>query len=237
MAPTHKTVAVDSNQNLELVHRAAVLLVRLQPRKNPEEIVRDLLDQLKSEKSARESRGLNHWSEHAPKFVGGIVRQARRDKELRFQEAETFYRTRHRDVLRFARVIVMDVAAAETVASDTYRELLEDRTTVANFFSALVGNARNYLEGEAYRRDKFTSQDEAFTPGFGSVDLEGGEGDCPSFEPISHRPEDQDPLDILIAREEEGERRRLLTNAKQDPRWRYIKRRDWAAPLRENVRN
>jgi hypothetical protein len=241
MAPTHKSVAavvaVDSYRNVELARRAAALLVRLEPRANPQETVRDLLDRLKSEKSSRESRGLNHWSEHAPKFIGGLVRQARRDKALRFQEAEAFYRARHREVLRFARVIVQDGAAAETVASDTYRELLEGRTTVANFFSALVGNARNYLEGEAYRRDRFAPQDGAFTSDFAGAELEGGEGDAPSFEPASRRPEDQDPLDILIAREEEEERRRMLTNAKRDPRWRYIKLRDWAAPLRENVRN
>lgn len=93
------------------------------------------------------------------------------------------------------------------------------------------------MEGEAYRRGKFVPVDETFGPSFGGADAEGGEGEIPSFEPSSHRLEDQDPLDILIAREEETVRRRTVAAAKQDPRWRYIKRRDWAAPLVGNVRN
>lgn len=240
MAPTHIVAAsaVDSvNQDVELSHRVAALLVHLQPRKNPERIVHELLDQLKTEKLSREARGLNHWSQHAPQFLSGIVRQARREKERRYQEAAAFYKTRHREVLRFTRAIVMDDAAAETVASDTYRELLEGSATIPGFFTALVCNARNYLEAAAYRRDRFVPVDEAFTPSFSIVDNEGGEGAILLLEPMSHRLEDQDPLDILIAREEEIAHRQMVAVAKEDPRWRYIKLRDWAAPLAENVRN
>lgn len=246
MATTHYTVvpavtvisAVSSvQQDIELAHRTATLLVRLEPRRDCEQVVHDLLAQLKDEKASREARGLNHWSEHAPKLLGEIVRQARREKLRRYAEAEAFFRARHREIVRFARAIVMDDSGAEIVASDTYRELLEGGATIPGFFAALVCNARDYMDGESYRRGKFTPLDEAFTPGFGNADASSDDGDISAFEPLAQGREDQDPLDVLIAREEEVERQRLVAAAKADPRWRYIKRRDWAAPLAGNVRN
>jgi len=227
----------DSTRDVELAHRAAALLVRLKPCLDPEKVVHELLRQQRVEKLARESRNLNHWSEHAPKFLALIVRQARLDRLRRYQEGEAFYKARHREIVQFARVIIGDSASAEIVASDTYRELLEGGATIPGFFTALVCNARDYMEGEAYRRVKFVPQDEAFAPSFGTADTEGGEGEIPSFEPMSQRLDDQDPLEILIAREEQAAHRRTVVAAKQDPRWRYIKRRDWAAPMLKNVRN
>ncbi len=238
----HNAVAVASSvdsisRDVELSHRAAALLVRLKPCLDPEKVVLELLSRQRVEKLAREFRGLNHWEEHSPKFLAQIVRQARQDRLRRYQEAAAFYKSRHREIVRFARAIIGDSAASEIVASDTYRELLEGAANIPGFFTALVCNARDYMEGEAYRRGKFVLVDEAFGPSFGGADVEGGEGEIPSFEPLSHRLEDQDPLDILIAREDETVRRRTVVAAKQDPRWRYIKRRDWAAPLLGNVRN
>lgn len=243
MAHTHNAVAVapvvavESKQDVEFSHRAAALLGLLQPRKNSEQVVQELLEQLKVEKLARESRGRDRWDKHASKVLGRIIRGARRERQERYREAAAFYAARGGEVLRFARAIVMDDIAAEAVVSDTYRELLEDKTTVANFFKALVCNARNYLEGEAYRRGKLSSLDEAFALSFGGAEAEVEGGEIPSFEPMSRHLEDQDPLDILIAREEEDARRRLVAEAQEDPRWRYIKRRDWAAPLLADVRN
>lgn len=227
----------ESTRDVELAHRAAALLVRLKPHLDPEKVVHELLRQQRVEKLSRESCNLNHWSEHAPKFLAQIVRQARVDRLRRYQEAEGFYKARHREIVRFARVIIGDSAAAEIVASDTYRELLEGGAAIPGFLTALICNARDYMEGESYRRGKFMPVDEAFSPSFGSAEMDGGEGDIPSFEPMSQRLEDQDPLEILIAREEHAAHRRTVVAAKQDPRWRYIKRREWAAPLLGNVRN
>lgn len=240
MALTYKVVAVASavdsvNPDVELSHRTAALLAVLQPRRDSEQVVLELLDQLKSEKLAREARGLNHWSEHAPKFLGSIVRQARRERQRRYQEAESFHTARRREVLRFARAIVMDGAAAETVASDTYRELLEGSATIPGFFTALVCNARDYMQGEAYRRGKFVPLDEAFTPSFSIADDEGSGGETPSFEPMSHRLEDQDPLDILIAREDDATRQREIEKAKTIAmgcrKYRWVRAKNWARDL------
>ncbi len=242
MAPMYNAVvvptAVDSVKlDIELSQRAAALLVHLQPRKDSVKVVHELLGQLEAEKLAREARGLNHWSEHAPKFLSLIVRQARRDKQRRYQEAEAFCKARHSEIVRFAQAIVKDRESAEIVASETYRELLEGGATIPGFFAALVCNARNHLAREAYRRGKFVEIQEALAPNIGTSDNPDAGADWLIVEPPSSRLEDQDPLDILIAREEEEERQRMLTAAKKDPRWRYIKRRDWAAPLLGDVRS
>ncbi|MDX6769078.1 MAG: hypothetical protein SF051_06060 [Elusimicrobiota bacterium] len=238
MAHTHAVVssAVSDRQDVELAHRAAALLLRLKPSLDLEDVVHELLDRQRAERLAREARGLNHWEAHAPMLLAKLVRRERSRRLLRLHEAETFYRARHREAVRFALVILGDAAAAEAVVSDTYRELLDGRATIPGFFTALVCNARNYLEAEGYRRDRFVPQEEVFAPDLGAEkDAEGS--DSFSFEPLSHRAEDQDPLDILIAREEQVAHQRQVSAARKDPRWRYIKRRDWAAPLLGPVRN
>ena len=241
MAPTYNAVAAQSvSFDAQLAGRAAVLIgsLRSRPRRKPEQVVSELIEQLKQEKFDRESRGLNHWDEHAPKFLGGLIRQARAEKRRRHQEAANFYRAKRREILSFARAIVGDSAGADVVAAETYRELLEGGTTSDRFFMALVGNARNYLARQTYGREMFVTLEEAFGPqGDSPEGSDGEEGESLSLEPMSHRLEDQDPLDILIAREDEEERQKLVAAAKQDPRWRYIKLRDWAAPLVEDVRN
>jgi DNA-directed RNA polymerase specialized sigma24 family protein len=239
VAPTHNAVVVAVNSaslDLQLAHRAAALLGILEPRKTTEQLVHELIDEMRVDKLAREARGLNHWDERAPIVLARIIRQARREKLQRYQEAETFFKTKHSEVLRFARAIVKDYAGAEAVASETYRELLEGRTSVANFFAALVANARNYMMRRSYQRDKVVPLDEAFAPSYMDGDS-GDDGDVLAFEPASRGREDQDPLDILIAREGEEARRQRVATAMKDPRWRYIKRRDWAMPLLEDVRN
>jgi hypothetical protein len=230
MAPTHTAAVPSVPSDAQLAHRAAVLIGCLRPRQKPELAVADLLERLQREKQQREARGLNHWDAHAPRFLGSLIRQARAEKRKRHQEAEAFYKAKRREALRFARVIVGDSAGAEAVTAETYRELLEGGTTSSTFFSALVGNARNYLEGQARRN-------ETFQPFEGA-----GEGESDDFaryvhEPISHHLEDQDPLEILIAREEQEDRARLVVKAKQDPRWRFVKRKKWARPLLEDVPN
>jgi hypothetical protein len=239
MASTHNAVVVtvDSyNPDVALAHRAAALLTFLQPRKTAELVVPALLDQLKNEKIDRESRGLNHWDKYAPQFLSGLVWQVRREKRLRYQEAEAFFKAKHREALRCALAIVGNFAAAEAVVSDTYRELLMGSATIAGFFAALVCNARNYLESDACRRDKFVPQDDAFSRrNSGSDNADGDDQVGFEIEPMSHRRDDQDPLNILIAREDDETRRREIETAKTIARgcrkYRWVRAKHWSQDL------
>ncbi len=243
MAPTHAAVAVSPVVAVEsvdldaaLIRQAAALLVRIQPCKKSKKVICELRSRLEKEQFERESHGLNHWDKHAPKFLADIVRQARVDRLRRYRDAEAFYKAAHTRLVRVAQLIVGDASAAEIVASETYRELLTGSATVAGAFTALICNARNYLEADAYRTGKLAPLDEAFVVACGNGDY-GDDEDALMLEPVSGQLEELDPLDILIAREEEQERRRMVATAQEDPRWRYIKRREWAAPLLGNVRN
>ena len=233
MAPTQTAVAVPSvSSDVQLARRAAVLIGSLRPRQKPEHAVADLLERLQREKQQREAHGLNHWDAHAPRFLGALVRQARAEKQKRHQEAEAFYKAKRREILSFARAVVGDAPAAEVVAAETYRELLEGGATLSHFFMALAANARNHLARQSYQRERFSSLEESFDATAGELHaFEAAEGERASFEPLSHHREDQDPLEILIAREEEQERAQLVAQAKQDPRWRFIKRKKWAQQL------
>lgn len=243
MAPTHAAVAVasvvavhSSVQDSALIRRAAALLVQIQPHKKSKKVVCELRAQLSQEQLDRESRNLNHWDAHAPQFLAGIVRQARLARLHRYRDTEAFRKNKHTQLMRVAQLIVGDCAAAEIVTAETYRELLTGIATIAGAFTAQICNARNYLEADAYRTGKLVPLQEAFARSYEGAEAADDE-DGLVVEPLSGRLADGDPLDILVAREEEEERQRMLVAAKEDPRWRFIKRKNWAKPLLENVPN
>lgn len=231
MAPTQTAVAVSSDARL--AHRAAALIGSLQPKQKPERVVADLLDRLQREKRTREGLGLNHWEAHAPRFLGAIVRQARAARRKRHQDAEAFYKAKRREIVSYARAIVKDPAAADIVAAETYRELLEGGASLSHFFLALTANARDYLARQGYQRERFASLEDSIQMTGLGLETDGAEEGGTTFEPLSHHLEDQDPLEILIAREEAAEHSALVAQAMRDPRWRFIKRKKWAKPLRE----
>ena len=59
--------------------------------------------------------------------------------------------------------------------------------------------------------------------------------DTLSLEPFSHHSEDRDPLDILIAREEEESRRERVEKAMEIARgcrkYRWVRAKNWARDL------
>lgn len=128
---------------------------------------------------------------------------------------------------------------AEEIVGETFLELTEGRTAVGHFYRALWANVVNRWEKAQREGASFVSIEKvvmsAGASGSAAGESEGGSDAVEDF--ASFRPDDQDPLDILIAREDRAEARSMVEAAMQDPRWRYIKRRDWAAGLVEDVRN
>lgn len=238
MAHSHTAVvvptAVDSVKlDIGLSHRVAAVLLRLHPRKDPEQVVHDLLDQLKVEKLSREARGLNHWSEHAPKFLSGIIRKARREKKARYEKAETFFRTNHSEAFAFACAALKDRDEAEEIVAQTYVEFLEGKTTEEHFFRALKLNILNRQQRMAYEKTLLETTVETFESREASG--EDGEGDERTWDPISARTEDQDPLDILIARQDSKAKKRQIRKAMKIAQtdWRYcwIGQKQWGREL------
>lgn len=144
-------------------------------------------------------------------FLAEVLAQSRRRAKL-----ETFIRSVHDKALGTARRALERDEEAQDAVAETYAKLLAGKTEPRHFFRAL-----NQTIIDRVRARKRESVREARPEDLAAQD-----------EPLSWRPDDQDPLDVLIQREKESERRRMLALAKRDPRWRYIKLRAWAAPLR-----
>lgn len=146
---------------------------------------------------------------------------------------ESFYRKSRRRSREIAwRITRHSVLVGEAI-SRTDRELREGKTDTKHYFRALKMNARDLLKARAAERARFVSLDELLSSTRGAA--AEGEGDArheaEALDFASPRFDDQDPLEILMAREDEAERERLVQAAMRDPRWRYIKRRDWARSL------
>jgi len=228
------TPAVTTIQpDIELAHRAADLLVVLTPARDIEKTVVDLIDQMSAEKFSREKIGLNHWSEHAPMFLARIVREERLARLRRRQALETFRRSHHSEVLAYAYAAFKDRDEAEDVVSQTYIEFLEGRTDEKKFLRALKMNILDRQRRQAWQRERFQAAEESFE----SRESSGAdtEGDGAAWEPRSYRRDDQDPLDILIALEDDRERRREVSKAMVIARgcrkYRWVREKDWAKSL------
>jgi len=227
------TPVVSSEQDIELAHRAADLLVTLTPARDIEKTVIELIARMRAEKIMRGAIGHNNWSEHAPKFLALIVREERQVRLRRLQALEDFRRAYHAKVLTYAYAAFKDRNEAEDVVSQTYIEFLEGRTDEKKFMRALKMNIVDRQRRQVKESEKLQTIEEAFESRESSG--EDGEGDEATCEPISPRLEDQDPLDILIMREDFTEKRRQTRRAKKIAQtdWRYcwIGQKNWGREL------
>lgn len=154
-------------------------------------------------------------------------------------DTERCFRSQRRTMEARAAALTGNRADAEDATCQTFLEMLRGDTEPSRSYRALRANAldiRRRNNREAKRR---VPLERTISPA--ALSLEEGawgpEGiDTLSLEPFSSRSDDRDPLDILIAREEEEQRKTLVLRALKDPRWRYVKTRKWGAILREHVR-
>jgi hypothetical protein len=233
MAPENivvSVVAVPASIEAVLAEKSAAVLATSQPQKAREQIVNDLLERLRKEKSRRELKGINHWDQYAPQFLERLVERL----SARHRSAVSrFIRDNHEAALELAWRITRNWDLAERAVAQTYVELWEGKTGVQHFFRALKMNARDLLDRRNVRQSHFDSLDGLLAHRRPAVAASGeeceDESDAMDF--ASQRPDDQDPLDILIRQEEAGLYGRMVRSALADPRWRYIKRREWARPL------
>ena len=230
MAPEiNAVVAAVNSKDTELAENAASLLVSSLPKKTREQIVQELLSRLQQEKKNRELQGLNHWEEYAPQYLGRIVK--RHDGKRRAAIAD-FIAARHEEALQFVCRITGNQDLAEKVLGQTYVELLEGRTTIPFFFRALKLNARNALEKQCNERNRFQSLDSM--PSGCRSDYEP-EMESEAQEFVSPHSDDQDPLAILIQREEAATVQREIYEAREiaetDRRFWWIRQQKWARDL------
>lgn len=239
MANRTGQIVAPSSEALEvrLAKNAVASLNGKVPARAKHQLVEDLLTRLQKEKNSHIPIGQDTWEEHARKVVHDllmeVVEQVQRKVEL-----TAFFRANHGRALAYAESILNNRSAAQDAVSQTYLEFLNGKTTKPHFFRALKSNARDMLRRMSWETERFEPAERVFNPQHfsGEDRMSGGESDEFSLEPASARLEDQDPLDQLIHREEQVERKKLVRAALQDPRWRFCKRRKWARLLHDNVR-
>lgn len=233
MAPEYKvvlsvlrTAAVAAQQDAELAHKAASFLAFSLPEKSRAQVVEELLARLRQEKAERESRGLNHWHEHGPRFLARIVVGERAEHR---RAVAAFVAENHEHALEFAFHITRNWDQAERALGKTYVELLEGKTTVRFFFRALKLNARDVLRLYRIERERFDSVEYLRARQLAeAAGTEGEKREMESFDFPSHHKEDRDPEEILIEREELEAARKI---AETDWRYRWIRQKEWGRTL------
>lgn len=191
---------------VRLVEAAAARLTASLPKKSTREIVEDLLSRLRKKRERRESTGGNHWESYCPSYLERLVTKFRVGDPLR--QVVRFIVVNHDSAVEFASRITRDAYLAETAVSQTYIELLKGQTTVTLFYHSLKMNARDLLRRRATERQRNDSLDTMVSAARATRALASEPVDPDAAEEIdfpSTRLEDQDPLEILLAKEEHRE--------------------------------
>ncbi|MDE2291657.1 MAG: hypothetical protein KGL53_06210, partial [Elusimicrobia bacterium] len=161
----------------------------------------ELLKRLAREKEQRRARNLNHWSAYAKERIPGIAGEMLAERSERVAVHLRAAEERWREL---AWRVTRNADLADQAVQQTAWELWQGRTGENVSNRALLMNARNLLRDNTRASHRTASLDGLVS----TARLQGRHIDFPS-----HRAEDQDPLDILIAREGPSELDDELTYA------------------------
>jgi DNA-directed RNA polymerase specialized sigma24 family protein len=142
--------------------------------------------------------------------VRGLLKDA--EEHVRRESLKDFYNANHSKAVVFAKLFLGDEDEAKDAVAHTYLKLLTGKTPQNRFFRALKQTCFDRLR--RLRREGV---------------------DTVAIEPISEKLDDQDPLEILVRREDQERFDRMVKTAFNDPRWRFCKRKKWAQPLLAHV--
>lgn len=188
-----RAVPVEQTREIRLARTA---ISRLGPgftRKLRQNLICDLLGRLSSEKEQRRARNLNLREEYTPARISALAEQllAKRGEKIR-----AYLKANWKRLNEMAWRITRDIDLADWAVAQTAWELWEGRTNEDVCYRALKMNARDLLGTRAAGLRRFESLD-------GMLSAAAARGEDIDFP--SHRLDDQDPLDILLAKEEQKE--------------------------------
>ncbi|MDE2293444.1 MAG: hypothetical protein KGL53_15290 [Elusimicrobia bacterium] len=178
----------------------------------------ELLKRLAREKEQRRAQNLNHWSAYAKERIPGIAEELLAERSERVAAHLRAAAERWREL---AWRVTRNADMADQAVQQTAWELWQGRTGEKVSNRALVSNARDILRVHGRESRRVVSLDAMVA----SAHLQGRDIDFPS-----HRSDDRDPLDILIAREEQKELDDELTyaidNVRRSKNW-WVTTTDW----------
>lgn len=239
MAPEIGQVVQDvlaANWEKELVEKAVSARSQELPGLNPSLIVDELLQSLKVKGQQRKARNLNHWPEYALEAIQRLITKLAKKRRA---EIDRFIRRNRKSAFALAHAITDDRVQADEVISDTNFELWTGKLVERYYFLALKRNAYDLIDKRTSARDMFVPLDQAFPESEVDDDEIPVKGASSDSEPVSTYDEDEDPLEILLKRSEEGERERVIQRAMRlagnSRKYRWIKRKQWSQPLEINA--
>lgn len=212
------TLPSDQTREIRLARTAISRLAPGFTRELRQSLICELLGRLSADKRRRQARNLNHWDDYAKTRTRTLAEEllAERAERITAHMKATWDRW---DELAWR--VTRSAALVDQAIAKTTWELWEGRTHEEVSSRALLMNARDLLESRRAGSRRAESLDSM-------VAVAGGRGESLDFP--SHRLDDKDPLDILIAREEQKETDDELTYAienvgQRGNRW--ILRKDW----------
>lgn len=184
-----------SDQTRE-IRLARIAVTRLDPgftQALRQSLICELLGRLAVEKKHREALNLNHWKEYAKTRIRSLAEELRADRALK---VAAFVEANRKRWTALARRVTRNAPLADQAVTQTAWELWEGRTREEVSSRALVMNARDLLDGCHAESRRLVSLE-------GMVSAAWARGQVQDFP--SARPDDQDPLAVLLAREEQRE--------------------------------
>lgn len=195
----------------------------------------ELLRRLGRERTRRQDQKLNHWEVYATARIPELAREILKERRERIG---SHIRLNRRTMETIAWRITRDESLADNAISRTCESLWTGKTKPEFSNRALKMDARNELARRHRERNRYESLDIQAAQPASSFDLfEDSESQSEPQDFPSSRAEDQDPLHVLIEREEQPGFDQEVQKAFRDPKWRDVKRRDWAEPLLPFARN
>ncbi len=186
---------------LELAREAIFGLTEGFTNKLRQELFCELLKRLATEKEQRAARNLNHWNEHAKERIPHIAEKLLAERADRIT---THLKAAVGQWYALARRITRNAVLADIAVEKTAWEIWQGKTEEDVSSRALLMNARDILKVHGRESRRLNSLD-------GLVAAAHVRGQTLDFQ--SHRSDDQDPLEILIARDAQRETDDELTYA------------------------
>lgn len=190
---TARVVPADQTREIRLARTAISRLTPGFTRKSRQILICDLLGRLSVEKERRRARNLNHWEVYAPARIPALAEELLAERGAKI----TAYLKAHwKPLNELAWRVTRDISLADQAVARTAWEFWEGRTDEEVCYRALKMNARDLLGKRATKLRRSVSLD-------GMLSTAAARGEDLDFP--SHRFDDQDPLEILLAREEQRE--------------------------------
>jgi len=164
---------------------------------------------------------------HTPApLIPSVLKEGKRKKDL-----TAFIRSVHDKAVGFAMAFLMDEYEARSAVAAAYLKLWNGKTAKKHFFRALKQTCLDRIrefkrEAQIFAplKDCVISQDLSVT----EVECDSQGGDTVMIDLASQRRDDRDPLDILEAREEMKEARKL---AETERAFWWIRQKKWGKEL------